>query len=56
MIQQRIDFSGAIKWKNVMKKLQQLMINIAIEEKLERTQDLTWLNNVSISIEAMSFL
>jgi hypothetical protein len=39
----------------VMKNLQQLLMNIAIEEKPKRTQDLTWFDNVSISTETRSF-
>ena len=33
----------------VVKYLQQLLMNIAIREKLEITQDLTWFNNVLTS-------
>jgi len=39
----------------VVKNLQQLLMNIAIEEKLERTQYLTWFRNVPISTGAIGF-
>jgi hypothetical protein len=38
-----------------VKNLQQLLMNIAIKEKLERTQDLTWFGNMSTSIGDESF-
>jgi hypothetical protein len=38
-----------------VKNLQQLLMNIAIKEKLERTQDLTWFGNMSPSIGDESF-
>jgi hypothetical protein len=39
----------------VVKKLQQLLMNIAIEEKPEKTQDLTGFDNVPTSTRARSF-
>ena len=39
-----------------MKNLQQLLMNIAIEEKLEKTQDLIWFDNVPTSITTRIFL
>jgi len=38
-----------------VKNLQQLLMNIAIKEKLDRTQDLTWFGNMSTSIGDESF-